>query len=118
MENSARICYTDSLYKIVLPETIDLSTGVIIPNGQTIAITRFRANGFSIEAYVFLVYDYGGNSERIFSSTKGDIDIIFDTTNINTQIIGDGIAKLQIALVNNSLTDSPIIGGAFEVTIL
>ena len=115
---SARINYTEMHYKKVTATTEDTSTGTVIPDGETIYVSRLRSNGASDKAYVVLIYDNGGPSEKIFSSSKGDIDIIFDSTNPDNQITGNGTAKLQLCLINDDTALSPIIGGAYELTIL
>lgn len=115
---SARIAYAETFYETVSALNESSSPGVTIPNNEIVAISRFRANGSDPDVYAMLIWDYGGGSEKIIASTKGDIDITFDTSNPDIQFTGNGSKKLIILLVNNGLSLSPVIGGSMEVTIV
>lgn len=106
--------YSDLLYRKVSANSDEFSSGIVIPNNKKVGLYRYRANGADPNAYVFLVWDYGGTNEKIFSSTKGDIDLYFDFNNSNYQITGNGTSKLQIGLINDNDSISPIIGGQIE----
>jgi len=107
------IKYSETFYKNVSANTEDRSTGVTPANGEQLAIYRFRANGSDPSAYVALVWDRGP-SEKIIASTRGDIDLILSTEIHTEHLIGDGVKKLQICLINDTDSSSPIIGGSFE----
>lgn len=109
--------YSDILYTELESESEESSTGVVIPNAQTIGILRFKGNGQDPNAFVKLVFDNGGGGEKVFGVIKSEDDITFDHTLSYAQVTGDGIASLQVVLVNNS-TQSAAIGGLFEAVIL
>lgn len=108
------IKYSETFYKNVSASTEDRSTGITPANGEQLAIYRFRANGSDPTAYCALIWDRGGAGERIIASTKGDIDLILSTDIHENHIIGDGVKKLNICLINDADSVSPIIGGAVE----
>lgn len=108
------IKYSEMLYKTVAASTEDQSVGIIPVLNQEISIYRFRANGSDPSAYVALIWDRDGEDELIFASTKGDIDLVFDVSNPDLHLVGDGLKKLQICLINDNETLSPIIGGQVE----
>lgn len=110
-----RLSFTKTNYLQVAASTVDDSASVVLPNGETHAVHRFRANGADPEAYVALIWDYQGASETIVSSTKGDIDSFFDILNPDMQFIGDGVKKLSIVIINDNTSQTPIIGGSFEL---
>ena len=112
----AIISYSESLYEKVGAGEESSSDGAVIPNNEIISITRFRANGADPTAYVLLAWDWGGGDEKIFASTKGDVDLLFDSSNTDNQMTGDGVKKLQIIITNDNSTESPVIGGAYEAT--
>jgi hypothetical protein len=91
---------------------------LVIPNNQKIMVSRFRANGADMSCYVALYWDKGGAQEKVIASTKGDIDLLFDSTNVDIQFIGDGSKKISIVIINDNATLSPLVGGAVEVTNL
>lgn len=109
------ISLSEIFYNKVQANSVVQSTGVIIPNGEKHAIFRFRANGSDPLSYVRLVWDHNGDQEKIFSSTKGDIDLIFDPSDESNIIDGNGVKKLSIVLENNTDSESPYIGGEFEL---
>jgi hypothetical protein len=113
-----RIAGAESKYLKVAANTTDATGGVVIPNGETWTVYRFVANGADPEAYVALIYDYQGGNEKIFASTKGDIDMLFDYTDPGCHITGDGVAKLQVIIINDNASETPIIGGLFEAVKL
>lgn len=113
---SAIIDHCETFYKKVIASTEDPSTG-IAPTGL-FAISRFRANGADPSAYVALIWDFGGEGEKVIASTRGDIDLFFDTANPDVQFTGDGIKKMQVVIINDNPTQTPIIGGAWEGTKL
>lgn len=110
-----RISLEETFYAKVSASTELESDGVVIPDGETHAIYRFRANGADPNAYVRLVWDNGGDQEKIIASTKGDIDILFDTTGCTHCYTGNGTKKMSIVIENNNDTQSPYIGGEFEM---
>jgi len=113
------ISYSETKYKKVSGSTTDSTDGKTVTNGQKITVWKFRANGAdngsNPHAYVRLVWDHGGAAETIISSTKGDIEVLFDTTNLDNQFTGDGTKKMSIIIENNNTSESPVIGGAFEL---
>jgi len=109
------IKYTDIFYSSVDALSEERSEGILPSVGEKIAVYRFRANGADPSAYVALIWDRGGSNETILASTKGDIDIVLDPENSHYQFTGDGVAMLQICIINNNLSASPIIGGNVEV---
>ena len=111
------IDYSETKYKTISGGSEDLTGGVVIPNGQKIGLINVRVNGgLSTGIRVMVVFDYNGLSEKIFCSSSGDVNAKFDPTSLTNQVIGDGIKKLMIVLINDDLTMSPIIGGAFTAT--
>jgi len=112
------IHYSETKYKSVAALTTDDAGGSVIPNGQKVAVCRFRANGADPLAYVLLAWDWGGAAEKVIASTKGDIDLIFDSTDPAAQFTGDGVKKLQMIIINDNNAATPIVGGAYEVTKL
>jgi hypothetical protein len=107
--------YKDLFYKKVAALSDELSTGIIIPNSEKVGLYRFRANGSDPSAYVVLVWDLNGDTEKIFVSTKGDVDLFFDVNNEAYQITGNGTKKFNILLINNGVTESPHIGGDVDL---
>lgn len=116
--NPYRIDYSESKYLGVSSLSTDTSGGTVFPNNQIVVISRFRANGVAPDQYVRLVWDDGGANEKIFCSTRGDVDLYFDTSNPDMRITGDGSKSLKIILVNAGSSLSPVFGGAYEVTIV
>lgn len=111
----AKLSCSQQKYKKVAPNTVDASEGFVIPNGEVHAINRFRANGLDSKSYVVLALDYGGENEKIFCSTKGDVDVFLSTDCIQNQISGNGVMSLKIIIINDSSDYTPYIGGAFEL---
>jgi len=109
------IIYQETFYKTVDENTEERSPGFTPSNGKHLAASRFRANGCDPNAYVSLIWDRGGDSERVIASTRGDIDIILNTSVHELHFTGDGSKKFQICIINNSDNTSPIIGGSYEV---
>lgn len=101
-------------YKTVPAFTVDDSQAVVLPNGELIAISKVRLSGADPSVYAMLAYDYGGLDEKIFASTRGDINFDYETSDSAYQITGDGIKTLGIVIVNDSGTESPVVGGSFE----
>ena len=114
----AIVSYSQNKYMQVAGSTTDTSGGVVIPNGEVIAPFHFRGNGSDPSAYVALVWDYGGASETILVSTRGDISIEFDPSLTSNQFTGNGVKTLNVILINDSGTTSQIIGGAWEAVTL
>lgn len=110
-----RIDYAETFYRKVEATTELESTGITIPDGETVGIYRIRGNGCDPSAYVALVWDHEGENEKVFVSTKGDIDTTLDPTLEINQLTGDGTTKLILLLTNNNSTESPYIGGSFEL---
>lgn len=118
VENKWSVDYSESKYVQVSANSVDNDGGTTIPSGQMVAVTRVRANGIDPNIYVSIVFDYGGASEKIISSTRGDVDSHLDPNLWSNQVIGDGAKKIKVIIVNDSNTESPVVGGAYEVTIL
>ena len=113
-----KIDYSETKYKSVSGLTTDTAGGITVPNGEVVSITRFRANGADPSIYVVLCWDYDGAAEKIFASTKGDIDLLLDPASPENQVTGDGTKKIQIVIINDTSTQSAIVGGSVEVTKL
>lgn len=109
------ISFSGTKYKKVNANSVDDSGGIVIPNGEKHAVYRFIANGSDPNAYVSLIWDYGGDSEKIILSTKGDVDIILNIECDTCHITGDGSKMLKIIITNDNDLQSPIIGGLFEL---
>lgn len=112
------ISYSESKYQKVDSITEVCSTGKVISNSETIGIYSIRLNGSDTESYVYLVFDKGGGSEKIFASSTGNVDIKLDLSDTENQVTGDGVKKIQVCLVNDKTVESPIIGGAYEAVKL
>ena len=110
--------YTENKYLQVAATSVDTTGGTVIPNGETIFVSSLRLNGADPEAYVMLTWDWGGGSQKIIASTRGDIVLTPLSTNINAQFTGDGSKKIQIIIDNNNSTQTPFIGGEYELTKL
>ena len=113
-----KISYSESKYKSVAASTTDSGGGVTPTNGELICIHRFIASGADPEAYVSLVWDYQGAGEKIFASTKGDVDIRFDCADTINQVTGDGSKMLKVIITNDDTNATPVIGGMYEVITL
>lgn len=110
-----RIAFDERFYRKVSALSEIESDGFVVPNGETYGLYHFRANGSDPYCYVILAFDYGGENEDIFASTKGDISITNQEFCDCNVVIGDGVKKLQIILINNSDCESPYIGGYVEL---
>jgi len=110
-----RLAFDERFYRKVDALSEELSEGFIPPAGEQFGLYHFRANGSDPSCYVVLAWDYKGTAEDIFSSTKGDISLTNESFCDCNVIIGDGIKKLQIVLINNSEYQSPYIGGYVEL---
>ena len=109
------IVYEDSKYLKVPANNVDTSGGDVIPDGQKIGIYRIIANGADPVAYVSIVYCYAdATDEKIFRSTKGDINLILDISLASNQVTGNGVCKLKIIITNDDADQTPIIGGSYE----
>lgn len=102
-------------YKSVAANTVDACPGCVVPDGEQYAIYRFRANGADPSSYVALIWDHEGTEEKIICSTRGDVDLFFDTSIESEHLVGNGSKKLNIVITNNNDTASPVIGGSFEL---
>lgn len=111
----SRLMFDERFYKKVPAYSELISTGCVVPNGVSYGFYHFRANGSDPSCYVVLAWDYGGETEDIFASTKGDITITNETFCDCNVMTGDGVKKLQIILINNGETESPYIGGYVEL---
>ena len=110
--------YSETKFVQANANSTDTSGGVVIPNGKVIALTKVRLTGADPSCYSMLVFDWGGDDEKIFMSTK---DTFVDEFNIccgEYQITGDGSAKLAIIIENNNDAQSPHVGGTWEATII
>lgn len=106
--------YNQTKYLSVAGSTTNDDGGVVIPNGEKVGVFRFRANGSDPTAYVCLAWDWGGDSEKIFTSTKGDIDIYMDVSSDINTVTGNGVKKLCVVIINDGMLASPIVGGSFD----
>ena len=115
MSITPKIEYAESKFAQV-PGTDSVSTdGIVVPDGQTIAIHRFVTGAIaSPEVYVQVGFDIGGASEKIFFSMRTDAEIHFDPTLSMNQVTGDGVKKIQMRIVNDGVTSSPGSGGFYE----
>jgi len=111
---SAKVDYTQRKYKQVSSLTIDTEGGVVLADGETVGINRFTGSGAEPDVYVALAFAWGTGSEKIISSSRGDVDSMFDISLLDNQVTGDGVNKLQIVLINNTNVASPVVGGYFE----
>jgi len=109
-----RLSFSETNYLKVAASTIYVSIGAEFPAGESHAVYKFRANGADPAAYVVLAWDWGGDAQKIFGSTKGDIEIIFETDNPDHIITGVAGKKLSIVIINDNTDETPIVGGEFE----
>lgn len=105
---------TECKYKKVAALTTDTAGGFTVPNGETHAVHRFTGVGAEPSAFTYIVWDRGGGGEKVFISTKGEVDVYFDASNSQFQVTGDGVKKLEIVIENSLATMSPYIGGCLE----
>ncbi len=112
------ISYSESIYQKVNALSEVCTTGKTIASGQTIGIHSIRLNGADPDSYIIIVFDRGGGSEKIFSSTAGDVDIKLDLSDTVNQVTGDGTKKLKVCIINDKTVQSPIVGGAYEAVNL
>lgn len=110
-----RIAFDERFYRRVDALSEDISEGFTPALGEKYGLYHFRASGSDPSCYVILAWDYGGESEDVFSSTKGDISLTNETFCDCNVIEGDGVKKLQIVLINNTESQSPYIGGYVEL---
>lgn len=108
------VAYSEIKYKKVSANTTDTTGGITVPNTEVCAVVRFRANGADPSCYVSLIWDYGGGSEKVICSTKGDVDIVFDSSISDYQFTGNGSKKMSIVIFNDNSAQSPIVGGSWE----
>jgi hypothetical protein len=111
------ISYSEVKYKQVEANTTDDSDGIVIPNGETHFLYRIRSNGADPSCYVIVCWDWE-SEKRIFSSSRGEVDIVFDSTLSYYQFTGDGVKKLNVIIINDNDSMSPYIGGSVEVVKL
>lgn len=110
--------FYDKKIKRVSSNSTDDSSGIVIPNGVRIAITKIRLSGADPNCFSYLVFGYGGENENIIFSTK---DSLVDDINIMCelyQITGNGSDNLSIIIENNNDNLSPPVGGSWEATII
>jgi hypothetical protein len=101
-------------YKKVAASTTDDSGGITVPNGETWALYKLQLNGADPSAYVAIIWDYNGGSEKIYQSTKGDVLNYFNIFVNEYQVTGDGTKQFKIIIINDNTTETPIIGGCME----
>lgn len=106
--------YSELKYVQVPANSTDSTGGVIIPNGQKVSVYKIRLNGSDSDSYAKLVWDHGGGAEKVFISTKGDVDTTNDLNDTLFHITGDGVKSLKIILENNTGSQSPDIGGTWS----
>ena len=112
---SPRIEYSESKYTEVSATDVDTTGGVVIPNGETVALYRAMLDGADPLSPVSVVYCYGDpTDEKIFLTTTGSVDRVYDVSLSMNQVTGDGVCKIKVILKNND-TDAVTIGGSFEV---
>lgn len=107
--------YSESKYKQVPLSTTDTDGGIEVPNGALVGVQWFTANGASPDAYVILAFDWGGANEKIFGSTRGDIDGAVDPHDPVNQFTGITGKKIKLILVNDAGVQSPMIGGKYQL---
>lgn len=111
-----RVDYRESKYTQVAANTVDDTGGSIIPNGETVALYRAVMDGADPSAYVSIVYCYGDpTDEKIFISTRGDVDIKYDISLADVQVTGNGTCKIKLIITNDNTDQTPVIGGFYEV---
>lgn len=99
---------TDSFYT-----TVPAKGGVVkdqVPaKGVTWEIVRFVGSAaYSATTTVKLVWDSGGPEEEVIASTHGEANV-----ELLRHIVGNGIKKLALVLVNTS-AEPQTIGGRYE----
>jgi hypothetical protein len=110
------IDYCEIKFVKVAATTTDSSGGTVIPNGETVAVSRVRLSGAEPTAYASVVWDYGGGAEKTIASTRGDVDSKFDISNPGIQFTGDGVKAMKVVIENENVTQSPTIGGEYILT--
>lgn len=116
---SGVVSHQERKFKRVSSLTTDSSGGITPADGEVISVTRFYSTSLSQDTYVHLCWDYDGQSPTtLVSNLHGSIDLKFDTSDASNQFTGDGSKSLKIIIVNNSLSESPYIGGIVEVVTL
>lgn len=107
--------YSEMLYKKVNGLDTDTTTGVTIPNGEKVGISRFIATGsMDPNVYVMLAWCWGTGSQKILASTSGNTVLELDFRNADNQVTGDGSCKLQIVIDNDGVGQSNFVGGRWE----
>ena len=107
--------YSFTKYMQVNALSEDATGGFVIPNGQTVGMVKFVAAGADPEAYVLFSYCWGdGAKQKIFATTKGDVNIDFDHRDPVNQVTGDGVCRLTVTIANGNATQTPFIGGHME----
>jgi len=107
--------YIGTYYAQAEPNSVSPLCGFVVPKDESHALYRFRANGADPSAYVSLIWDNYGDDRKVIASTKGDVDLLFDTSVHSEHFVGDGVKCLMIVITNDNDSQSPIIGGAFEM---
>jgi hypothetical protein len=67
---------------------------------------------------VVVAWDWGGGSQSIILSSKGDEERNYDVSCSLCQFTGDGSKKIQIIIINNNQTQSPYVGGEVRLVKL
>lgn len=79
----------------------------IITNGSKLSLIQLGGNSvFTSDVYIQVVWDPDGSPEILYSTYGSNV------RNTIIELTGDGSKKLQIKLVNNSLT-SHVMGGFY-----
>lgn len=89
-----------------------LKDDYIPSSGEQLELISFGGNGaYNSDVYVEIIWDADTVNARTILMTHGD----FHNSNVAGEtLIGDGIKKLQIKLVNNTTDQTHHIGGFWE----
>ena len=116
---NAVIDFSEIHYEKVPGTTTKKSTGIVPADGQKVVVTKIRLSGSGDpKAYSQLIWDHGGGAEKVLASTRGDVEYAIDSSNSDFHITGDAVKKLQIVIENEDGTQSPMVGGSYEATII
>ena len=109
--------HTETHFKQVASESEEISTGIVIPNGELVGIKRFKGVGLGPASWTALVWDRGGVNEKIFGIIQTSDEINYDISLAANQVTGDGVKTLQVLLTNDT-QQSAALGGLFEAVTL
>lgn len=79
----------------------------IVPSGQTLQITKIGGNASAAPSTVAkVIWDFQGAGENTLLSTHGDSQY----EPLNLELLGDGVKKLAIVLMNDQLVNDDLGG--------